>query len=52
MARARWSPKLGEVYDKLPPLLETKRITYTAADGLEIPAYLTLPRGKPPEICR
>jgi dipeptidyl aminopeptidase/acylaminoacyl peptidase len=39
---------LGEVYDKLPPLLETKRITYTAADGLEIPAYLTLPRGKPP----
>lgn len=27
--------------------LEVKRIDYPAADGLEIPAYLTLPRGKP-----
>jgi dipeptidyl aminopeptidase/acylaminoacyl peptidase len=27
--------------------LETRRITYEAADGLKIPAYLTLPAGKP-----
>src|SRR5262249_22277991 len=27
--------------------LETKRITYEAADGMKIPAYLTLPAGRP-----
>jgi dipeptidyl aminopeptidase/acylaminoacyl peptidase len=38
---------IGEVYEGVGTPLEVKRITYKAADGLEIPAYLTLPRGKP-----
>ena len=39
--------RIGEVYKGLGAPLEVKRITYKAADGLEIPAYLTLPAGKP-----
>jgi dipeptidyl aminopeptidase/acylaminoacyl peptidase len=38
---------LGDVYDGLETTLETRRITYEAADGLKIPAYLTLPAGRP-----
>jgi acetyl esterase/lipase len=38
---------IGEVYDGVDEPLETKRLAYPAADGLEIPAYLTFPRGKP-----
>jgi dipeptidyl aminopeptidase/acylaminoacyl peptidase len=38
---------LGEVYKGLGQPLEVKRITYEAADGLKIPAYLTLPSGRP-----
>jgi dipeptidyl aminopeptidase/acylaminoacyl peptidase len=38
---------IGEVYKGLGTPLEVRRIDYKAADGLEIPAYLTLPRGKP-----
>jgi len=38
---------IGEVYGGMGTPLEVKRITYKAADGLETPAYLTLPRGKP-----
>ena len=38
---------IGEVYQGLGTPLANKRITYKAGDGLEIPAYLTLPRGKP-----
>jgi dipeptidyl aminopeptidase/acylaminoacyl peptidase len=38
---------LGEVYEGVGTPLEVKRITYEAADGLKIPGYLTLPRGKP-----
>jgi dipeptidyl aminopeptidase/acylaminoacyl peptidase len=38
---------IGEVYERVGTPLEVKRITYAAADGLKIPAYLTLPRGKP-----
>ncbi len=38
---------LGFVYDGLEDSLPTTRITYEAADGLKIPAYLTLPAGKP-----
>jgi dipeptidyl aminopeptidase/acylaminoacyl peptidase len=34
---------VGEVYKGVRPF-ETLRITYPAADGLDIPAYLTLPR--------
>lgn len=38
---------VGDVYDGIKDPLETRRITYEAADGLKIPAYLTLPAGKP-----
>src|SRR6202022_3265782 len=34
-------------YDGLKEAFETRRITYQAADGLQIPAYLTLPAGRP-----
>lgn len=37
---------VGDVYSGLTEPLETRRITYAAADGLQIPAYLTLPRGR------
>lgn len=37
---------IGEVYKGMGTPLEVKRIDYKAADGLEIPAYLTFPRGK------
>lgn len=40
---------LGEVYAGLGAPLETRRLTYKAADGLDIPAYLTLPRGRAPK---
>jgi dipeptidyl aminopeptidase/acylaminoacyl peptidase len=46
MNTARALP-MGDVYDGIEAALETKRITYEAADGLKIPAYLTLPAGKP-----
>jgi len=35
---------LGDVYSGGAAPLQTRRITYAAADGLQIPAYLTLPR--------
>jgi dipeptidyl aminopeptidase/acylaminoacyl peptidase len=38
---------LGDIYDGVTAPLEIRRITYDAADGLKIPAYLTLPRGRP-----
>lgn len=41
--------RLGEVYDGLGAPLEVRRITYAAADGMTIPAYLTLPSGRPPK---
>ena len=37
---------LGEVYEGLGQPLEVRRVTYTAGDGMEIPAYLTVPRGR------
>lgn len=46
MSTHRGEP-IGEVYAGVGTPLEVKRITYEAADGLKIPAYLTLPRGKP-----
>jgi dipeptidyl aminopeptidase/acylaminoacyl peptidase len=46
----RRASSLGEVYEGLSQPLEVRRITYTAADGLQIPAYVTLPRGKPPKM--
>ncbi|MBV8782586.1 MAG: S9 family peptidase [Gammaproteobacteria bacterium] len=39
---------LGPVYAGLTQPLPTRRITYAAADGLQIPAYLTLPRDRSP----
>jgi dipeptidyl aminopeptidase/acylaminoacyl peptidase len=36
---------LGAVYAGGAAPLEVRRITYAAADGMQIPAYLTLPRG-------
>ena len=41
--------RLGDVYEGVTRPFEVRRITYAAADGLQIPAYLTLPRGKPPQ---
>jgi len=38
---------LGDIYEGVGKPLEVRRITYAAGDGLMIPAYLTLPRGKP-----
>lgn len=38
---------VGNIYEGISQPLEVKRVTYEAADGLKIPAYLTLPRGKP-----
>jgi len=37
---------VGDVYEGLGKPLEVRRITYAAADGLQIPAYLTLPQGR------
>jgi dipeptidyl aminopeptidase/acylaminoacyl peptidase len=39
---------VGKVYDDINESFETKRINYAAADGFRIPAYLTLPTGRPP----
>jgi dipeptidyl aminopeptidase/acylaminoacyl peptidase len=39
---------LGPVYDSIKERHETRPLRYTAADGLAIPGYLTLPTGKPP----
>jgi dipeptidyl aminopeptidase/acylaminoacyl peptidase len=38
---------LGEVYEGLKSPAQVKAITYAAADGMNIPAFLTLPRGLP-----
>ena len=42
---------LGPVYQGIEPgdVAEVKLISYTAADGTKIPAYLTLPSGKDPK---
>jgi dipeptidyl aminopeptidase/acylaminoacyl peptidase len=40
---------IGKVYAGIDDPLEVRRVTYAAADGLQIPAYLTLPRGRPPK---
>lgn len=38
---------VGKVYDGIDAPLAKQRITYAAADGLQIPAYLTLPPNRP-----
>ena len=40
---------LADVYEGLAQPLEVRRIAYSTADGTEIPAYLTLPRGREPK---
>jgi dipeptidyl aminopeptidase/acylaminoacyl peptidase len=39
---------IGKVYAGIDEPLEVRRITYAAADGLQISGYLTLPRGRDP----
>jgi len=39
---------IGDVYDGIDPPLATRRVEYAARDGLSVPAYLTLPAGRPP----
>jgi dipeptidyl aminopeptidase/acylaminoacyl peptidase len=39
---------IGPVYTDLPELSDVQRITYPAADGLEITAFATFPHGRPP----
>jgi dienelactone hydrolase len=41
------SQPIGAVYETIGTALPVERVTYEAADGLEIPAYLTFPRGRP-----
>jgi dipeptidyl aminopeptidase/acylaminoacyl peptidase len=41
--------RLGEVYKGIQTLHEARRVTYEAADGLNIPAYVTLPGGRDPK---
>ena len=40
---------IGDVYENIGTPLQVKRVTYEAADGLKIPAYVTFPRGKAPK---
>jgi dipeptidyl aminopeptidase/acylaminoacyl peptidase len=39
--------RVGAVYEGLPQVFDVMRVTYPAADGLEITAYLTLPATRP-----
>ncbi len=41
------SMPLGKVYDDVSEIMDVRPISYPAADGMKIPAYLTLPAGKP-----
>jgi dipeptidyl aminopeptidase/acylaminoacyl peptidase len=44
--RSHTAAGLGEIYKGAGPPLEVQRISYAASDGLQIPAYLTLPRDR------
>ena len=39
--------RVGQIYADVPAVAEVRKIQYPAADGLKIPAYLTLPPGRP-----
>jgi dipeptidyl aminopeptidase/acylaminoacyl peptidase len=43
----RRADPVGDVFAGGPPTFEVRPITYPAADALPIPAYLTLPAGRP-----
>jgi len=45
----RVTVSVGKVYRDVDEIAEVRLITYKAADGMEIPAYLTLPRGRQPK---
>ena len=45
-AATRQYTPLGNVYSNLPQIAEVRPISYAAADGMEIPAFLTLPPGR------
>jgi dipeptidyl aminopeptidase/acylaminoacyl peptidase len=38
--------RVGDIYTGLTEPLEVRRLNYAASDGLQIPAYLTLPHGR------
>jgi dipeptidyl aminopeptidase/acylaminoacyl peptidase len=40
---------IGKVYAGIDNPLEVRRVTYPAADGMQIPAYLTLPKDRAPK---
>jgi dipeptidyl aminopeptidase/acylaminoacyl peptidase len=40
---------IGDVYEGVAASFEVQRISYAAADGMSIPAYLTLPRRRAPK---
>lgn len=44
---AHRAASLGDIYEGVKQPFDVRRVTYTAGDGMQIPAYLTLPRGKP-----
>jgi dipeptidyl aminopeptidase/acylaminoacyl peptidase len=41
---------VGKVYEGIEQIAEVRPITYRASDGLEIPAYLTLPPDRPAKM--
>jgi dipeptidyl aminopeptidase/acylaminoacyl peptidase len=43
---AHRADEIGAVYEGITLPLEVRRITYPAADGMQIPAYLTLPHAR------
>jgi dipeptidyl aminopeptidase/acylaminoacyl peptidase len=45
---AHSATSVGDVYAGVTQPFEVRRVTYAAGDGTQIPAYLTLPRDKPP----
>jgi dipeptidyl aminopeptidase/acylaminoacyl peptidase len=47
--QAHQATPLGEVYEGVTQPLEVRAISYAAADGTKIPAYLTLPRVTTPK---
>ena len=46
---AHTASPIGDVYEGGTPPFEVRRVSYAAKDGLSIPAYLTLPRGRLPK---
>jgi dipeptidyl aminopeptidase/acylaminoacyl peptidase len=45
--KERYTQTIGNIYDGVAQIAEVRPLKYAAADGLEIPAYLTLPPDRP-----